>query len=100
MKRYERKPCSFPGHQLYLKEWKVQHNGMTFSHFVDIAINSLEHTNSRGRTNQAHSHLDLMFNKLPDHIRLLIKATAKSNDPNKQLGAVIKLIQNGYPLPK
>jgi len=41
-----------------------------------------------------------MFNKLPDHIRLLIKATAKSNDPNKQLEAVIKLIQNGYPLPK
>ena len=31
---------------------------------------------------------------------LLIKATAKPNDPNKKLEAMIKLIQNGYPLQK
>ena len=41
-----------------------------------------------------------MFNKFPKHIQALIKDTAKSNDQNKQMEAVIKLIQNGYPLPK
>ena len=42
-----------------------------------------------------------MFNKLPKHIQALIKDAAKgSNDPNKQMEAVIKLIQNGHPLPK
>ena len=37
MKRYERKPCSFPGHQLYRKERmekSAKHNGMTFSHYI------------------------------------------------------------------
>ena len=42
-----------------------------------------------------------MFNKFPKHIQALIKDAAKgSNDPNKQMEAVISFIQNGYPLPK
>ena len=34
-----------------------------------------------------------MFNKLPNHIQALIKDAAKgSNDPNKQIEAVIKVL--------
>ena len=82
-------------YQIERMEKTARYFGQTYSSYVRSL--DREHWNSlttdEKEAIKAHSRIDLMFNKLPKHIQALIKDTAKgSNDPNKQMEAVISFL--------